>query len=100
MLRLAAAKISNQIDRHPTSLFVPFFSFTFSFVLSITTCICLGTCTKSSRRRCPRSRNTVFEQVEFSTTEALQPCSYRPHIWQRPHPACPDHRTLPRIAPG
>lgn len=50
-----------------------FFSFTFSFVLSIT--ICLGTCTKSSRRRCPRSRNTVFEQVEFSTTEALQPCS-------------------------
>lgn len=98
MLRLAAAKISNQIDRHPTSLFVLFFSFTFSFVLSIT--ICLGTCTKSSRRRCPRSRNTVFEQVEFSTTEALQPCSYRPHIWQRPHPACPDHRTLPRIAPG
>lgn len=41
MLRLAAAKISNQIDRHPTSLFVLFFPFTFSFVLSIT--ICLGT---------------------------------------------------------
>lgn len=32
MLRLAAAKISNQIDRHPTSLFVLFFFFHFFFL--------------------------------------------------------------------